>query len=65
MMSLSEILIKVIGIVFIVFGAALILSAIGVSFLGVGLGAWYWDVLVGVILLAGGIYLVRGGNVSL
>ena len=64
-MSLSEILIKVIGIVFIIIGFALILAAIGLSFLGIGLGAWYWDVLVGVIFLAVGIYLVRGGNVSL
>lgn len=64
-MSLSEILIKVIGIVFIIIGFALILAAIGISLLGVGLGAWYWNVLVGVIFFAAGIYLVRGGSVSL
>jgi hypothetical protein len=64
-MSLSEILIKIVGIVFIIVGAALILAAIGIPFLGVGLGAWYWDILVGVIFLAGGIYLVRGGTVGL
>lgn len=64
-MVVSETLIKVIGIVFIIIGFALILVSIGIPYLGVGLGAWYWDVLVGVIFLAAGIYLVRGGNVGL
>ena len=64
-MSLSEVLIKIIGIVFIIIGFALILAAIGIPFLGVGLPAWYWDVLVGVLFLALGIYICRGGSVSL
>lgn len=64
-MSLSELLIKIIGIAFIIIGFALILSAVHITFLGIDLGAWYWDTLVGVIFLGGGIYLVRGGSVSL
>jgi hypothetical protein len=65
-MSLSEIIIKIIGIILAFVGIALLLAAVGLTFLfGVGLGAWYWNVLVGVIFLGAGIYIIRGGNISL
>lgn len=65
-MSLSEIIIKIIGIILAFVGVALLLTAIGLTFLfGVGLGAWYWNILVGVIFLGAGIYIIRGGTVNL
>lgn len=64
-MSLSEILIKVIGIVLALVGLALLLAAVGVNFLGVNIGTWWLDVLVGVIFLGGGIWILRGGTISL
>ena len=65
-MKLSEIVIKIIGIVLAVVGLALILSAVGVGFLGIAaLSPWWLAILVGVILLGAGIWIIRGGNVSL
>jgi lipopolysaccharide export LptBFGC system permease protein LptF len=64
-MKLSEIVIKIIGLVLAIVGLALILSAVGVNFLGIGLSPVWLAVLVGVILLGAGIYIIRGGNISL
>lgn len=63
-MSLSEIVIKLIGLVLAAVGFALILSAVGLALLGVSL-PFPWSIIVGVIFLAGGIYIIRGGNISL
>lgn len=57
-MSISEIIVKVLGVVLAIFGLSLIVSgAAGLP------GAWL-IVLIGVICMAGGIYIVRGGNFS-
>lgn len=64
-MSLSEIIVKVIGIVLAVVGLALLLSVVGISFLGVGLSPVWLAVLLGVIFLGAGIYIIRGGNFTL
>jgi hypothetical protein len=64
-MSLSEILIKVGGLVLFVVGLCLILSAVGVNLLGIGLSPAWLAVLVGVVLLGAGIYIVRGGTFTL
>ena len=64
-MSLSEIVIKVIGLVLAIVGLALILSVVGVNFLGVGLSPVWLAVLVGVVFLGGGIYIIRGGSIHL
>lgn len=64
-MSLSEVIVKVIGIVLALVGLSLTLSAVGVSFLGVALAPWWLAVLVGVLLLGAGIYVIRGGNITL
>lgn len=63
-MSLSEMLIKIFGLILAFVGLALILSAVGLSILGVSL-AFPWNILVGVVLLGGGIYIIRGGNFTL
>ncbi len=64
-MTVSEVLIKIVGIIFIVVGAALLLSSIGINLIGTDIGVWWLDILGGVLFLAAGIYLVRGGNVGL
>lgn len=64
-MSLSEIVVKIIGLVLALVGLALILSAVGISFLGVSLSPWFLAVLVGVLMLGAGIWIIRGGNISL
>jgi hypothetical protein len=63
-MSVTEIIIKVIGIVLALVGFALLLSAVGVGFLGVGLSPWWVSVIVGLLLLGLGIYIIRGGNIT-
>lgn len=64
-MSLSEIIIKIIGIILAVVGLALVLSLVGINFLGVTLAPWWLALIVGVIFLGAGIYIIRGGNISL
>lgn len=64
-MSLSEIIVKIIGIVLAVVGLALLLSTVGVNLFGIGLAPLWLAILVGVIFLGAGIYIIRGGNFTL
>lgn len=65
-MSLSEMLIKLGGVVLFVVGLALILSLAGVSFFGVSSALEpLWAVILGVLFIAGGVVLIRGGNINL
>lgn len=63
-MSLSEIIIKLIGVILAVVGFALLLSTVGLNILGIGLSPVWLSILVGFIFLGIGIYIVRGGNIS-
>ena len=64
-MSLSEIVIKLIGLVLAVVGFALLLSVVGLSILGIGLAPAWLAVIVGIIFLGAGIYIVRGGTITI
>lgn len=65
-MSLSEMLIKIVGIVLLVVGLALILSLVGVSFFGVSASLEpIWAVVLGVVFIGAGIWIIRGGNITL
>lgn len=64
-MSLSEIIIKLVGIVLLVVGLGLILSMLGLPIIAVALQPWWLAVIVGVVLIGAGIWIIRGGNVSL
>lgn len=64
-MSITEILIKVVGVVLALVGLGLVLSAVGVSFLVSPLSPGWVSIVVGLILLAIGIYIVRGGRITL
>lgn len=62
-MSISEILIKGIGVVLAIVGLLLVLSVVGLS-VGVGLDPWPIALLVGALLIGVGIYIVRGGGIT-
>ena len=64
-MSLSEIVIKIIGIVLALVGFALLLSVVGLNILGIGLDPAWLAVIIGIIFLGGGIYIIRGGNITI
>jgi len=66
-MSLSEILIKLGGIVLFIVGLSLLLAVVGVNFLGVTFpfGGILGELVVGVLFIAAGIYLIRGGSIGL
>jgi hypothetical protein len=64
-MSLSDIVIKVIGVILAIVGLALVLSAVGVHLFGVvGFTEPILTVVVGAILLGAGIFIIRGGNIT-
>lgn len=65
-MVLSEVIVKIIGIILAVVGLALILSAVGFNFLGgTGLQPVWLGIVVGVIFIGAGIWIIRGGTISL
>lgn len=47
------------------FWTYIVLTAVGISFLGVHLSPLWLEVVVGVVMLGAGIYIVRGGSVGL
>lgn len=64
-MSLSEVIIKLIGLALAIVGFALILTLVGISLFGVHLDPEWLAVVVGVVMLGAGIYIIRGGSISL
>jgi hypothetical protein len=64
-MSLSEIVVKVIGTILALVGLGLLLSAVGIHWFGVALAPIWLAILLGVCFLGAGIYIIRGGNVTL
>lgn len=63
-MSITSIAVKLIGLVLAIIGLGVLLAAIGINFIGTTLPVWWIDVIVGVIFLGAGIYIIRGGNVT-
>ena len=64
-MSLSEIFIKVIGLILAVVGLSLLTAAVGLPLLTVGFTPVWAEIIVGVCFLGAGIYIIRGGNINL
>jgi lipopolysaccharide export LptBFGC system permease protein LptF len=64
-MSLSEIVIKIVGIILVIVGLALILSVVGVNILGIGVSNIWVALIFGVAFLGAGIWIIRGGTISL
>lgn len=64
-MSISDIIIKALGVILAVVGLALILTVVGVNILGVSTGlSPILSLIVGGLLLGTGIYIVRGGTIT-
>lgn len=65
-MSLSDLLIKVLGIILAVVGLILVLSAVGIQILGGagGLEPAWLGILVGLLFIGIGIWIIRGGNLT-
>ncbi len=62
-MSLTEIIIKIIGIALAIIGFLMIIGAVGVHVFGtIGVSPVWLSILLGVIFLGVGIYIVRGGT---
>lgn len=64
-MSFSEIVIKIIGIVLAVVGFGLLISAAGINIFGIGAVNIWVALILGFIFLGLGIWIVRGGNVTI
>ena len=64
-MSLSNTVIKVIGIALALVGFGLLLSAVGISFFGIVIHPVWLALLLGVLFLGAGIHIVGGGTVSI
>lgn len=62
-MSLSEIVVKLIGLALALVGFALLLTTVGIN-LGVSVPNIWWALILGVVLLGAGIYIIRGGTVT-
>lgn len=64
-MSVSEILIKLMGVVLAIVGFALLLSVVGVDVFGIHVGNMIVSIILGVCFLGAGIYIVRGGTIQI
>lgn len=64
-MSVSEIIIKIIGIVLALVGFGLLLSIVGLNFLGIGIAPVWLAIILGVCFLGAGIYIIRGGTIKI
>lgn len=65
-MSLSNIVVIVIGLILAIVGLLLMLAGVGVEALGVaGVGSRVLDILLGLAFLAIGVFIVRGGQITL
>lgn len=64
-MSISNIIIKVIGVILAVVGLGLVLSILGINFLGISVAMSPISALIiGGLLIGAGIYIVKGGNIT-
>lgn len=64
-MSLGEIVIKIVGIILVIVGLALILSVVGVNIFGIGATNIWVAIIFGVVFIGAGIWIIRGGTISL
>jgi hypothetical protein len=64
-MSLSEILIKVVGCILVLVGLALVLAGVGVNFLGVSATMPpILEIVIGALFIGAGIFVIRGGSIT-
>lgn len=64
-MSISEIIIKAVGVILAIGGLLLVLSGVGINiFGGPAIGNPVFAVIIGLILIGFGIWILRGGNIT-
>lgn len=63
-MSISNIIIKAVGIILIVVGLLVVLGSLGFASVGV-LQPWWLALIVGLLLIGAGIAILRGGTITL
>jgi len=64
-MSLTDILIKIVGAIFVLVGLALVLAGVGISIgLGAGLNPPLLGIVVGLLFVGIGIFIIRGGTIT-
>lgn len=64
-MSLSEIIVKLIGLALAIVGFALLLTIVGINLFGIAVFNPWLAAILGFIFLGIGIYIIRGGTVSI
>lgn len=64
-MKISEIIIKIIGVVLAIVGFALLLSIVGINLFGIAVSSIWVAIILGIGFLGVGIYLIRGGGIQL
>ena len=64
-MAVSEMLVKLIGLILAIVGLSLLLSAVGIHALGTSISPLWLELLLGVVFLGAGVWIVRGGNLTL
>jgi hypothetical protein len=63
-MSMSRVIIIVIGVVVALLGLGLVLSSVGVAS-GVHIPViWFLELIVGLVLIGAGVWVIRGGNIT-
>ncbi len=63
-MSLSNLIIKVIGVIVALLGLALVLAAFGIE-TGAHIPVTWWiEGIVGLLLIGAGAWIVKGGNIT-
>jgi hypothetical protein len=63
-MSMSRIIVIVIGVVVALLGLGLVLSSVGVAS-GVHIPVvWFLELIVGLVLIGAGVWVIRGGNIT-
>lgn len=63
-MSISEIIVKLVGIVLAVVGLLLVLAAVGLDIVGGHIGPWWLALVLGFLLIGAGVYIIRGGTIT-
>jgi lipopolysaccharide export LptBFGC system permease protein LptF len=64
-MSITDIIVKILGVILAIVGFALLLSCVGLDFLGVAVAPIWLALVLGFVFLAVGIYIVKGGTFTI
>lgn len=63
-MSLSNVFVKILGVVLALVGLFLVLSAVGIGAYPLKFIDQVWSLVIGALLIGAGIIIVRGGTIT-